>query len=83
MRLPEQVPAVVQRLRHFVDEAFVDIGPRVEDGGEPLRLIPVLLPGAPDPGELPPLLRTFHRIDFRSGGFDDRDARRALLQVLL
>jgi len=54
-----------------------------EDGGEPLRLIPVLLPGAPDPGELPPLLRTFHRIDFRSGGFDDRDARRALLQVLL
>jgi hypothetical protein len=54
-----------------------------EDGGEPLRLVPVLLPGAPDPGELPPLLRTFHWVDFRSNGLGDRDAMRALLQALL
>jgi hypothetical protein len=53
-----------------------------ENGGEPLLLIPVLLPGAPDPGKLPPFLRTFHRVDFRQGGLGDPDAMRALLQAL-
>jgi hypothetical protein len=46
----------------------------------PLRIVPVLLPGVPD-DVLPPFLRTFDRVDFRAG-LDDRSAMRELLAAL-
>jgi small GTP-binding protein len=46
----------------------------------PLRIVPVLLPGVPD-DVLPPFLRTFDRVDFRTG-LDDRSAMRDFLAAL-
>lgn len=43
-----------------------------------IRVIPVLLPGAPDLEELPPFLEQFTVVDFR-GGTDDEDAYHRLV----
>ncbi|HEV7657699.1 MAG TPA: TIR domain-containing protein [Mycobacteriales bacterium] len=49
-------------------------------GDGPLRIVPVLLPGVAD-RNVPPFLRTFDWVDFRSG-LDDRTAMRDLLAAL-
>jgi hypothetical protein len=48
-----------------------------------LRMIPVLMPGAPADPERPPFLRAFDYIDFRHGGLDDRDSMRRLVKAIV
>ncbi|MFE8604951.1 toll/interleukin-1 receptor domain-containing protein [Archangium violaceum] len=56
---------------------------RSEQGRMRLRLIPLLLPGAPQPEELPPFLRGFNWVDFRDRGLEDRPELRKLVNAIL
>ena len=56
---------------------------RQQLGKKRLRLIPVLLPGAPEDSNLPPFLRGIHRVDFRDDGFNNSDEMRRLLKGIL
>ncbi|MEW2429224.1 TIR domain-containing protein [Micromonospora sp. NPDC047644] len=52
------------------------------EGKLPLRLIPVLLPGAPDVEELPGFARNFVVLDIRTQGFEDHAIQPLIKQVL-
>jgi hypothetical protein len=55
-----------------------------QEEGKRLRLIPVLLPGAPKSPELPTFLRTINYVDFRgTEGLEDLDAMRQLVRAIL
>lgn len=56
---------------------------RLEPGRMRLRLIPLLLPGAPQPEELPPFLRGFNWVDFRARGLEDRPELRKLVNAIM
>jgi hypothetical protein len=55
---------------------------RQEGGNKRLRLIPILIPGAPAKPKLPVFLRSFNYVDL-SKGLDDRDQMRNLVQAIL
>lgn len=53
-------------------------------GKRALRLIPVLLPGAPAEGELPPFLRGWSSVDFRvEGGIEAGAPLRSLVRAII
>lgn len=57
---------------------------RTGSGKRALRLIPVLLPGAPAGDELPPFLRGWGRIDFRvEGGIEASAPLRNLVRAIM